>query len=166
MTTGAWPVPEPPPVTVTFRGGAWPDWEYLLNSGGPRSRTRTERIRSTVLGDDDGPIRCPQVLRVGIHFDTGEPLDCARRWLKKAGFGDEHEARAVIGLPASACICRIDPLPDPVKASKLRALEGLRLVLILGLCTPWLYDPQRPVLWTRASLTRHLLLYDGGGFYA
>jgi hypothetical protein len=139
--------------------------DYLLNSGGPRSRTRTERLRSTVLGDD-GPIRCPQVLRVGVHFDTGEPLDCARRWLKRVGFADEHEARGVLSLPASACICRTDPLPAPVNASSLTALEGLRLVVILGLCTTWMYDPQRPVLWTRASLTRQLLLYDGGGFYA
>jgi len=141
-----------------------PGWE--ANSGGPSSRTRTERIRSTVLGEDDGPIRCPQVPRVGIDFGDRDPLDCARRWLGKAGFDHEHAARAAVGLPAAPCICRIDPSPCPVKAWKLRALEGVRLALILGLCTPWLYDPRRPVLWTRASLTRQLLLYDGEGFYA
>ena len=38
--------------------------------------------------------------------------------------------------------------------------------LLLGLCTAWQYDPSRPVLWTRASLTRRVELYEPAGFYA
>jgi hypothetical protein len=37
---------------------------------------------------------------------------------------------------------------------------------MLGLCTAHLYDPGRPVLWTRASLKRVLELFEPGGFYA
>ncbi len=142
------------------------EWGYRLNSGGPSSRTRRERIYSSVLGDDNGPIRCPRTLRVAIDFGKRQPLECARRWLRKAGFADEQEARTVLDLPTEPCICEVDPLPRPERASALTALEGLRLTLVLGLCTPWLYDPGRPVLWTSASLTRRLVLYDGGGFYA
>jgi hypothetical protein len=58
---------------------------------------------------------------------------------------------------------------DPIEAvvhptEPTRAI--LRCVLILGLCTPYLYDPSRPVLLTRASLTRCLELFEGEGYYA
>ena len=140
--------------------------DLRANSGGPSSRTRRERVHSTVLGEDGGPIRCPRVLRVGIDFGRRDPLKCVRFWLKKAGFADEEEARGALDLPSSPCICQADPVPEPEKAALLMAPDGLRLALVLGLCTPWLYDPRRPVLWTHTSLTRRLLLYDGGGFYA
>ena len=140
--------------------------EYFANMGGPCSRTRTERISSTVLDDNPGPIRCPRVLRVAIDFGRRSPVLCAQRWLDAAGFGDEEEARSVLPLPVGPCICRIDPAPRPEVAATLTPLEGLRLALVLGLCTPYLYQPQRPVLWTEASLTRRLLLYDGEGFCA
>jgi hypothetical protein len=117
------------------------------------------------LGDDNGPIRCPRVLRVGIDFGRRQPLKCARDWLKAAGFADEQEARAMLALPSAPCICQIDPAPRSPVAATLTPLEGLTLAFVLGLCTPYLYDPQRPVLWTEASLLRKLLLYDGGGFY-
>lgn len=140
--------------------------EYLANMGGPCSRTRTEQLSSTVLGDNPGPIRCRRVLRVGIEFGRQSPILCAQRWLRAAGIADEEEARSVLSLPPGPCICRIDPALRPEAAATLTALEGLRLAVVLGLCTPYLYQPQRPVLWTEASLTRRLVLYDGAGFYA
>ena len=42
----------------------------------------------------------------------------------------------------------------------------LEQALLLGLCTAFQYDPARPVLWTRASLTRRVELYEPRGFYA
>ena len=42
----------------------------------------------------------------------------------------------------------------------------LEQALLLGLCTAFQYDPARPVLWTRASLTRRVELYEPAGFYA
>jgi hypothetical protein len=38
--------------------------------------------------------------------------------------------------------------------------------MVLGLCTPFRYDPGRPLLWTRTSLTRRLELFSGQEFYA
>jgi hypothetical protein len=140
--------------------------EYLANMGGPCSRTRSERLSSTVLGDNPGPIRCPRVLRVGIDYGRQSPVLCAQRWLRAAGFADEEEARSALSLPPGPCICRIDPTFRRDVAATLTPLDGLRLALVLGLCTPYLYQPQRPVLWTEASLTRRLVLYDGEGFYA
>ena len=161
MREGVWVV-----MTQTWSGSLLhppPGWK--ANSGGPSSRTRSERIRSTVLGEDDGPIRCPPVLRVAIDFGSLDPLECVSGWSRTVGFADGKEARAAVDLPPSPCNCHADPAPRAERADSLAAFDGLRLALLLGLCTPWLYDPGRPVLWTRASLTRRLVLYDGAGFY-
>jgi hypothetical protein len=42
----------------------------------------------------------------------------------------------------------------------------LKQALMLGLCTAHVYDPARPVLWTAASLSRGLDLFEPQGFYA
>jgi hypothetical protein len=149
---------------------SWPSSSFdaglLLNSGGPMSRTRSERVRSTVLGDDQGPIRCPGILHVAIDFGRRSPLRSVERWLRAAGFENEEEARAFVALPDRPCICQVDAAPQPARAADLTALEGLRLAMVLGRCTASFYDPRRPVLWTTTSLTRRLVLFDGGGFYA
>ena len=150
---------------------AWPGvWderlERLANSGGPSSRRRTERLSATLLGRDDDEMRCPRVLRVGLDFGRRSPLACVRELLKSCGFADEGEARAAMTLPIEPRICRPDPLPTPPPVASLPAADALYQALVLGLCTSWSYDPGRPVLWTRASLTRQLELFDGSGFYA
>lgn len=140
--------------------------ELWCNSGGPSSRTRTERVVATLLDNDSDGVRCPCVLRVGIDFGRKSPLTYAHAWLKACGFKDEEDARASFVLPAGPRLCHLEPNQPVEQASELLAFEGLRLVLILGLCTPWLYDPTRPVLWTRPSLTRRVALFETGGFYA
>jgi hypothetical protein len=142
------------------------DFERLANSGGPMSRGRRERLTATVLGQDDGAVRCPRVLRIGLDFGRRNPLSCVRGLLKTCGFADEREAHAALALPAEPCICRPDAAPHPSPVMSLPAEDALYQALVLGLCTAWCYDPRRPVLWTRASLTRQLELFDGRGFYA
>ena len=119
-----------------------------------------------MLGSDEGAVRCPRVLRVGLDFGRRNPLNCVRDLLKACGFADEREARDALALPDEACICRPDPAPSPAPVGSLPAIDALYQALVLGLCTAWCYDPRRPVLWTRASLTRQLELFDGRGFYA
>ena len=133
--------------------------------GGPQSRTRVERLSTTLLGREEGCIRCPRVVRVGLDFGRRSPFASVRRWLKACGFADELEARAAIALPVGPCICRADSTQSPVDVSTLDPRDALTQALILGLSTPWLYDPRRPVVWTSASLTRRLELFDGRGFY-
>ena len=136
------------------------------NSGGPMSRRRAERLSATVLGHDEGAVRCPRVLRVGLDFGRRSPLNCVRDLLKACGFADEREAREALALPGEPCICRPDAAPSPAPVGSLPAADALYQALVLGLCTAWCYNPRRPVLWTRASLTRQLELFDGRGFYA
>jgi hypothetical protein len=147
-------------------GWDFEDLERLTNSGGPMSRGRRERLAATILGQDDGSVRCPRVLRIGLDFGRRSPLACVRALLKTCGFADDREARDALVLPAETCICRPDPRPCPTPIASLPARDALYHALVLGLCTAWCYDPRRPVLWTRASLTRQLELFDGRGFYA
>jgi hypothetical protein len=147
---------------------AWDDDLYarLANSGGPMSRGRKERISATLLGNDEGAVRCPRVLRLGLDFGRRSPLKYVRELLKACGFSDEQEARHALALPQEPCVCRPNPVPTPALVTSLVATDALYQALVLGLCTAWCYDPRRPVLWTRASLTRQLELFDGRGFYA
>jgi hypothetical protein len=147
---------------------AWDEesYERAANSGGPQSRQRTERLSATVLGRDDGAVRCPRVLRVGLDFGGRDPLTCVRWLLKLCGFADEHDARAAIAVPGEPYLCQPDRGPRPAAVTALPPADALYQAVVLGLCTPWRYEPGRPVLWTRASLTRRLELFDGRGFYA
>ena len=160
------------PVDSSQTPGDWlvawdPDlYERNANTGGPSSRGRMERISATLLGNDEGAVRCPRVLRVGLDFGKRSPLACVRELLKACGFSDEQEARLALALPEEPCVCRPNPAPTPAPVTSLPASDALYQALVLGLCTAWCYDPQRPVLWTRASLTRQLELFDGQGFYA
>ena len=139
---------------------------YDANSGGPRSRSRVERLDTTVLGNDNSPIRCPRVLRVALDFGFDNPLVVARGLVSACGYDDEEAARRAVRLPALPCICRVNPSGLVTRIDDLAPDEALFRALVLGLCTPWQYDPRRPLLWTRTSLTRRLELFEGQGFYA
>jgi len=136
------------------------------NSGGPMSRRRTERLTTTVLGQDQGPIRCSRLLRVGLDFGRRNPLNVVRDLIHACGYDDEEEARRAITLPPLACICRVDGTLQPTPVVSIEPDDALFQAVVLGLCTPWRYDPGRPVLWTRTSLTRRLELFSGQEFYA
>jgi hypothetical protein len=133
--------------------------------GGPPARQRRERIRSSLLGKNDGEIHCPRIIRIGFRLEDGEdPLESVAQLLAEEGFGSPEDLRGGIPIPARPYICRPDPSPQCTLRSS-RA-EVLCNALMLGLCTSQLYDPARPVIWTRSSLTRAFELFDPEGFYA
>ena len=137
------------------------------NIGGPMSRTRKKRIVSTLLGKDDGFIKCPRRIKLGLKFEDTHPVDCLEAILAAEGIRDPEELRSRYVLPQGRLICR--PLPDTEK--RLSAINGshcdvLEQALMLGLCTAQIYDTERPVLWTETSLTRVVELFDPVGFYA
>ena len=136
------------------------------NTGGPRSRSRTERLTASLLGNDDGAIRCPRVIRLGLDFGGADPLTVVHALLREQGLDHAEQLREMFESTQDPCICRLDPDPRRLLVAKADPAEVLRQALLLGLCTTWLYDPGRPVLWTRSSLSRCLELFDGRGFYA
>jgi len=139
-----------------------------LNSGGPSSRTRKERIQATLLGREEGHVRCPRILRIGLRFDPlADAVGLMTKILRKQGLRDPESLRdayaipggRLIATPLAATAPRLDARYDEPRAV-------LEQALLLGLCTAHLYDPGRPVLWTTASLRRGLELFDPAGFYA
>ncbi len=147
---------------------AFHDWKPGMhcNSGGPRSRTRTERLQSTVLAKRGGVIRCPVTLPLALDFEGADPVATMYALLEQQGINSPEDLRALFQpLPAST-LCRVNPGVLPIKVATASPEEVLKTALMLGLCTAWLYDPVRPVLWTRASLARAVELIDGEGFYA
>ena len=139
----------PPPATCQHRRSLQP---------------RKERIRTTLLGTDDGAIRCPRIVRVGLAFEVRDPVEVVSEILYEEGYGSPEDLRSVLAIPDHALIAR----PWSGSASMVDPNYGKRRdvlwnALVLGLCTAQVYDPARPVLWTQASITRRLELFDPRG---
>ncbi|MCC6162322.1 MAG: hypothetical protein IT182_03130 [Acidobacteria bacterium] len=137
------------------------------NTGGPCSRTRVEHIRRTLLNRTDGPIRMPRVLRVGLdHRASDDVADIVWRTLAAAGFATPDHLRAAFTVPAKRLLCRrFVPRARELPCLDDAPLAVLEQALLLGLCTAHLFDPSRPVVWTTASLSRQLELFEPEGFY-
>lgn len=136
------------------------------NSGGPCSRTRTEAVRSSLLGDDEGPIRCPRVIRLAIDFGSDDPRETMYTLLHAQGLEHPEELRAVVDVLPEPMLCRVNASMKALNARSANPEMLLRAALLLGLSTAVFYDPARPVIWTKASLTRRLELFETAGFYA
>ena len=131
------------------------------------SRRRTERVAASVLRDDTSQIRLPRTLRAGLRFGDADPLGCVLAALARVGLDDPEQLRRRYASPGRPLVCRV--VPNATWAADAASTPDdtlLHQALLLGLCTPYQYDPARPVLWTRASLTRCVELHDAEGFYA
>jgi hypothetical protein len=141
-------------------------YERMANAGwgGPPARHRRERITSSLLGKDDGEIRCPRIIRIGFALQKGQdPLEYLHELLVDEGYDGPDDLRKAVTIPDRSYICRPSnhpgcPLESPPK-------EVFRQALMLGLCTAQLFDPRRPIVWTRSSLSRVVDLFDPEGFY-
>ena len=138
----------------------------LANSGGPSSRSRVQKLETSILGRRLGRLHCPRVCRLALDFGEVDPLHAAPALVSECGFDDVEEARAVLLPGLSASLCRQAPGLLPLRVGAVEPREALRQAILLGHCTAFLFDPARPLLWTRTSLTRRLELFEGEGFYA
>jgi hypothetical protein len=137
------------------------------NSGGPITRRRTERVLVSVLRDDASRLHLPRTLRAGLRFGRADPLSRVLAALARVGLDDPEQLRARYTAPLHPLLCRVVPnAPWAEDISSLPDSTLLEHALLLGLCTAYQYDPARPVLWTRASLTRCVELHEPAGFYA
>jgi hypothetical protein len=131
------------------------------------SRRRTEHVVASVLRDDASHVHLPRVIRAGLVFGDRDPLQAVLESLARLGLDDAEQLRERYQAPTAPLLARV--VPDArwgVQVSRGSDESILRQALLLGLCTPYQYDPSRPVLWTRASLTRRVELYGPEGFYA
>ncbi len=78
-----------------------PAFEQRANAGwgGHASRHRRERITSSLLGKDDGEIRCPRVIRIGFDLQEGQdPLSHLHELLVDEGFDKPEDLRQVVAI--------------------------------------------------------------------
>ena len=137
------------------------------NTGGPMSRTRREVISSTLLGNDERFIRCPRIVRLGIGFPNGDPVELVSELLQTQGFAAPQDLLDEFDIPQQRLVARPHTSENGIAEISYDApRDVLWHALMLGLCTAQLYDPHRPVLWTHAALRRRLELFDPAGFYA
>ncbi|HEY0840188.1 MAG TPA: hypothetical protein VGD74_08380 [Vulgatibacter sp.] len=149
---------------------AYRAYGHQCNTGGPSSRTRTERLSATVLGDSSRRLRLPRRLTVGLLFPQlpEDPVEAVRSLLRRAGYGSVEQARRALAAELPMTRMAAMPWDGAPRFNAMYAEDkkgALVQALILGLCTANLYDPSRPVIWTHASLKRRLELFDLGGFY-
>jgi hypothetical protein len=153
-------------INLMIQAGFRPGKSANAGWGGPPSRSRRERIKSSLLGNDDGQIRCPRIIRIGFFLSSGDnPMESLETLLAEEGYGSPEDLRSDITIPDRPYICRpaLPPGPCPFSAPRV---EVLRQALMLGLCTAQVFDPARPVIWTKGSLSRVVELFDPEGFYA
>ena len=110
----------------------------------------------------------PPMLRAGLAFAVyQDPLERTLESLARFGCDDPEQLRQRFALPEEPLLARV--VPDARWAVAVLIADDetiLRQALLLGLCTAYQYDPTRPVIWTRASLTRRVELHAPGRFYA
>ena len=104
---------------------------------------------------------------IGIDFEDREPIDVLQEALEIFGAPSPEALRNEIEVYPQQMACHIGKPPRKIaKASQLPVKELLRRALILGLCGPTHYNPNRAIIWTKNRLTRVVDLYLPGEFYA
>ena len=169
------------PALAGAQGGTPPTMDIapgvgaFHNSGGPRSRTRKEKLGASLFPDrgsqlpdpdrDRGRLGARRVGDLWAVFNETESLrDAALEIISERGFANPDEAFAKLdGIPRIRLHCRrasgeysgegaVRPGDD--------ALEFLRTALVLGKCCRGLYDPERPVILTEKRLQERFELYE------
>jgi len=120
------------------------------------------------------PCRLERIATAALEFDYGlrdaEQGDVVKvlvKFLAEHGIHSPEQARARVDVPRASCPIVLDyrvphtnvtPLSDPT--------DILRAAVLLGLSTSSRYDPSRPVVWTKRSLERRIVLLDTSLFYS
>jgi hypothetical protein len=152
----------------------WDRFKHILfNMGGPRSRTRKETVRSSILENPAVSISWPRKMLVGLTFPAGaDPVELLNAILEKRGLADPDDAKAICELPSGIHFC--STFREPGKDDKAlfpdvltaEADAVLKTAIILCLCNRHFYDPGHSAIWTANRLKRKVCLYRVGDFYA
>lgn len=146
----------------------WRSEGLYANTGGPMSRTRKQQITSSLLGRDSGDIHCPRARTLGLRFDEGaSAVEAIDALLHAVGLDTPEGLRGLFDLPDMPMMARAaSDARVGLQVASSGPREVLEQALWLGLCSPFLFDPRRPLIWTETSLRRRLELFEPAGFYA
>lgn len=162
-----------PSRQLAMPGGLVPDiaegGDAVFNSGGPSSRTRKERIKSSALrrvqqarGESLGALKVGGAWR--MFGNCGRRRELANELLADYGFAVPEEAFLSLGgIPQIRLHVAVAKGRYPERnmpQTPEERLEVLRVALVLGKCSNGLYDPERPTVWTEARLGQWLNLYE------
>ena len=153
---------------------------------GPPPLNCSHSLRSSLLRPDDGEPLFLAGLALGFEL-AGQTsrVARARALLGEAGLADVEAARRHVALPAGRWLsrpCAVGKVPETASKKTEKAGRGsalgpeidagvsspigpLEVALILGLCGPAFYAPDRPLIWSEARLSRRLVLYRCSEFY-
>jgi hypothetical protein len=140
--------------------------EVECNSGGPMSRQRRLDLHATILGEGIDFISCPMVRFVALEFGTEDPVTYVHQLSEQLGYPSPEAARVAIAHFSEPLYCSGASWAKAIRVADARPEKVLEEALILGLSNTSLFDPKRPVIWTRSRLTRPISLYDIRSFYA
>jgi hypothetical protein len=139
--------------------------EYLFNIG-PPMRHESIAVKSSLFKESKASIRWKIVEMVGLDFEGRSPIDVVEHALAECGFDSSDDLLNRFTIPQMILACRaVPPSTDIPKVSEISKENLLRHALILGLCGPSIYDPQRPIIWTNNRLGRAVQLYETGRFF-
>ena len=130
---------------------------------------RSQKVRTTLLGDTKKKIGWPSRMTVGLIFSESViPVDFIEKLLARKGYASCERLREIYALPPSPLTCRAigGKARKFLNAERGKPEEVLHQALLLGLCGQNVYDPLRPVIWTNSRLTRKVELFEVGEFYA
>lgn len=130
---------------------------------GPLKKTRVD---ISLLGERIGTIHCPRVLCLGLDFGDADPVRKMESLLAARGLHEPERLRSIYITPQGCSFCRQNNEIPRLHVESANPYDVLYQGLLLGLCTATFYDPSRIILWTTASLTRSVELFDIAGFYA
>jgi hypothetical protein len=122
------------------------------------------------INNSDDDMKIIPVIIAGIFFSSNEssPINKILKIVEKTGINDINKLKSKFNYPDKRLICReLDDkesvlIPDINKSDDNEILKN---ALILGLCSDYLYDPERDIILTNSKIKRVVALYRPEDFY-
>jgi len=146
--------------TNTGRAGQ----RHLFNTGGPRSRVRTEKISSCIFDGKEGRAH-HEIHAVTIPQGVSDLVEWVRTLYKPKVFVEWEKVLDELELPAvRLLVVPVDMLSVPKRPSKRQIL---RSAVILSKCSNNYYSPDSPMIFTRNRLDKkvELIKIDLNSYY-
>jgi hypothetical protein len=140
-----------------------PQSKLLHNTGGPRSRTRTEEVRQSMLLRGE-LTASTEIVCLRIPAEVTDPESWLLETARNEGFQNWEELGSFFILPKEKMLVTDH---EGAGAGVTGPMERLRAALILARTNKYRYLPDGPMIFTRSRLERciRLIEIDLNGFY-
>lgn len=128
---------------------------FLHNTGGPRSRVRSEEIRSDLLGERNSETH-GGIVGVHLHHKTVAIETWLLRIGRQLGWQSMEEMMDAVGLLEEECL--VLPASPDQALRRITNEETIRNALILAMAGLARYRPGSPLIFSRSRLERKIRL--------